>query len=127
MLARMECKTDIIEDPFIAARMGKRDVGKADFQRFFLRKFRPERQRVAITLRVFEDLSFKEIAQIMSCPYDTAKANYRHALLKLREIFEAELNRGGELENWNSLFSTDGDAGWDASQSVALDHQEVEQ
>ncbi len=87
----------------------------------------PERQRVAITLRVFEDLSFKEIAQIMSCPYDTAKANYRHALLKLREIFEAELNRGGELENWNSLFSTDGDAGWDASQSVALDHQEVEQ
>lgn len=28
MLARMECKTDIIEDPFIAARMGKRDVGK---------------------------------------------------------------------------------------------------
>ena len=40
MLARMECKTDIIEDPFIAARMGKRDVGKADFQRFFFRKFR---------------------------------------------------------------------------------------
>lgn len=55
MLARMECKTDIIEDPFIAARMGKRDVGKADFQRFFFRKFRPERQRVACREREIEE------------------------------------------------------------------------
>lgn len=49
----------------------------------------PERQRIALNLRVYEDLSFKEIAQIMECPYDTAKANYRHALLKLRERLEA--------------------------------------
>ena len=48
----------------------------------------PERQRMALSLRVFEDLSFKEIAEIMECPYDTAKANYRHALLKLRERFD---------------------------------------
>jgi RNA polymerase sigma-70 factor (ECF subfamily) len=48
----------------------------------------PERQRVALSLRIYEDLSFKEIAQIMECPYDTAKANYRHALLKLRERIE---------------------------------------
>ena len=48
----------------------------------------PERQRVALSLRIFEDLSFKEIAEIMECPYDTAKANYRHALLKLRERME---------------------------------------
>ena len=50
----------------------------------------PEKQRIALTLRVFEDLSFKEIAAIMECPYDTAKANYRHALLKLRERLEQE-------------------------------------
>lgn len=50
----------------------------------------PEKQRMALSLRVFEDLSFKEIAQIMDCPYDTAKANYRHALLKLRERLEGE-------------------------------------
>ncbi len=48
----------------------------------------PEKQRMALSLRIFEDLSFKEIAQIMDCPYDTAKANYRHALLKLRERLE---------------------------------------
>jgi len=48
----------------------------------------PDRQRTALSLRIFEDLSFKEIAEIMQCPYDTAKANYRHALLKLKERLE---------------------------------------
>ncbi len=48
----------------------------------------PDRQRMALNLRIFEDMSFKEIAQIMECPYDTAKANYRHALLKLKERIE---------------------------------------
>jgi RNA polymerase sigma-70 factor (ECF subfamily) len=48
----------------------------------------PFRQRTALVLRVYEDLSFNEIAEIMECPYDTAKANYRHALMKLKEVFE---------------------------------------
>lgn len=47
----------------------------------------PFKQKTALILRVYEDLSFAEIAQIMQCPYDTAKANYRHALLKLKEVF----------------------------------------
>ena len=56
----------------------------------------PPRQRTALMLRVYEDLSFKEIAEIMQCPYDTAKANYRHALLKLK----TELEENGELKKW---------------------------
>ena len=48
----------------------------------------PTKQKMALNLRIFEDLSFKEIAEIMECPYDTAKANYRHALMKLRHRFE---------------------------------------
>jgi RNA polymerase sigma-70 factor (ECF subfamily) len=48
----------------------------------------PDRQKLALKLRIFEDMSFKEIAQYMSCPYDTAKANYRHALLKLKKKFQ---------------------------------------
>lgn len=57
----------------------------------------PFKQRTALTLRIYEDLSFKEIAEIMECPYDTAKANYRHALLKLRE----ELSGEEDLKNWS--------------------------
>ena len=52
----------------------------------------PHKQKKALFLRIYEDLSFKEIAQIMQCPYDTAKANYRHALMKLRKIFEKDLS-----------------------------------
>ena len=51
----------------------------------------PDRQKTALTLRIFDDLSFKEIAELMSCPYDTAKANYRHALLKLKERLEGNV------------------------------------
>lgn len=49
----------------------------------------PFKQKTALILRVYEDLSFAEIATIMQCPYDTAKANYRHALLKLKEVFSS--------------------------------------
>jgi len=56
----------------------------------------PLKQRTALVLRVYEDLSFKEIAEIMDCPYDTAKANYRHALMKLKETFEQRK----DLKSW---------------------------
>lgn len=48
----------------------------------------PSKQKLALTLRIYEDLSFQEIADIMECPYDTAKANFRHGLMKLRHRFE---------------------------------------
>jgi RNA polymerase sigma-70 factor (ECF subfamily) len=72
-------------DPGAEVGMLKADVRKrinAEIDRL------PERQRMALSLRIFEDMSFKEIAHIMECPYDTAKANYRHGLLKLKERIE---------------------------------------
>ncbi|MEI6079024.1 MAG: sigma-70 family RNA polymerase sigma factor [bacterium] len=45
----------------------------------------PAKQKLALTLRVFDELPFKEIADIMECPYDTAKANFRHAINSLRK------------------------------------------
>ena len=56
----------------------------------------PFKQKTALVLRVYEDMSFAEIAEVMECPYDTAKANYRHALLKLKETFEMR----SELRQW---------------------------
>lgn len=58
----------------------------------------PPKQKLALSLRIFEDMSFAEIAELMSCPYDTAKANYRHALMKLRH----SLGDSQELRNWNT-------------------------
>lgn len=58
----------------------------------------PFKQKTALVLRVYEDMSFSEIAEVMECPYDTAKANYRHALLKLKEVFEDRT----ELKSWSN-------------------------
>ena len=66
----------------------------------------PLKQRTALSLRIFDDLSFAEIADVMKCPYDTAKANYRHALIKLRHSLGSQvemqaflpLNAGDQLE-----------------------------
>lgn len=65
----------------------------------------PDRQRMALSLRIFEDLSFKEIAEIMSCPYDTAKANYRHALMKLKERIEVSEFSEGAHDEGNFVMS----------------------
>ena len=65
----------------------------------------PERQRQALTLRVFDDLSFKEIAEVMACPYDTAKANYRHALLKLKDRLQNNVLLKGWTMGQQQAFS----------------------
>lgn len=64
----------------------------------------PERQKLALKLRIFEDLSFKEIADIMACPYDTAKANYRHALMKLKSNLE-KLHALKDLSDFHNFFN----------------------
>ena len=56
----------------------------------------PFKQKTALVLRIYDDMSFAEIAEVMQCPYDTAKANYRHALIKLKEVFETQ----SELKKW---------------------------
>ncbi len=48
----------------------------------------PDRQKTSLVLRIYDDLSFAEIAEIMQCPYDTAKANYRHGLIKLKDALQ---------------------------------------
>jgi RNA polymerase sigma-70 factor (ECF subfamily) len=46
----------------------------------------PDRQREALVLRVYHDHPFAEIGAIMSCSEGTAKANYHHAVNKLRQV-----------------------------------------
>jgi RNA polymerase sigma-70 factor (ECF subfamily) len=71
----------------------------------------PERQRIALTLRIFEDMGFKEIAEIMDCPYDTAKANYRHALLKLKERVDEMEVFGGAMHDAREDMAVMGELG----------------
>ena len=45
----------------------------------------PPKQRHTMELRFYRDCTFAEIAEIMSCPVGTAKANYHHAITSLRK------------------------------------------
>jgi RNA polymerase sigma-70 factor (ECF subfamily) len=46
----------------------------------------PEKQRLTLLLRVQEGKKFEEIAGIMQCAVGTAKANYHHAVKKLKAM-----------------------------------------
>ncbi len=55
-----------------------------------LEKISPK-QREVFVLRHFEELSYKEIAEITGKSVGTLKANYFHALKKLTELMENEI------------------------------------
>ena len=46
----------------------------------------PEKQRQAVTLRIFEELSFREIGEIIGSSEGAARVNYHHGIRRLREM-----------------------------------------
>jgi RNA polymerase sigma-70 factor (ECF subfamily) len=46
----------------------------------------PPKQKMVLELRVFDDLSFKEVAELADCSENTAKVSFHYAVKKLREI-----------------------------------------
>jgi RNA polymerase sigma-70 factor (ECF subfamily) len=47
----------------------------------------PDRQRAALMMRKYQELQYAEIAEILDCSEDSARANVYQALKKLREQF----------------------------------------
>lgn len=48
----------------------------------------PEKQRLAVQLRVDEGLSFKEVGEIIGSSEGAARVNYHHGIRRLRELME---------------------------------------
>jgi len=46
----------------------------------------PEKQKQAVTLRIFEELSFREIGGIIGSSEGAARVNYHHGIRRLREM-----------------------------------------
>ena len=46
----------------------------------------PESQRLATTLRLYHDMQFDEIGQVLGCPVSTAKSRGQAGLKRLRQI-----------------------------------------
>ena len=45
----------------------------------------PDKQRMAVSLRIFEGLSFREVAELIDSSEGAARVNYHHGIRKLRE------------------------------------------
>ncbi len=46
----------------------------------------PEKQRQAVTLRIFEGMSFKEVGALIGSSEGAARVNYHHGIRRLREM-----------------------------------------
>ena len=46
----------------------------------------PEKQRMAVSLRIYEGLSFREVAAVTGSSEGAARVNYHHGIRKLREL-----------------------------------------
>jgi len=46
----------------------------------------PPKQRMVLELRVFDELPFKEVADLADCTENAAKVNFHHAVKRLREL-----------------------------------------
>jgi RNA polymerase sigma-70 factor (ECF subfamily) len=56
----------------------------------------PPKQQMVVVLRSYQELPFKQIAEIMNSTENAAKVNFAHALKHLREIF---IKQGVRYEN----------------------------
>lgn len=52
----------------------------------------PAKQKETITLRAFDDLSFKEVGAILGLSENAAKVNFHHGVKKIKEIIEKGKN-----------------------------------
>ncbi len=50
----------------------------------------PVEQREVVVLKIYRNMTFKEIAHVTGASQNTAASRYRYALAKLKEILEAE-------------------------------------
>ncbi|MGD9711668.1 MAG: RNA polymerase sigma factor [Thermomicrobiales bacterium] len=48
----------------------------------------PEKQRVALVLRKYQDLDYRQIGEVLKCSDEAARANVYEALRKLRACFQ---------------------------------------
>ena len=46
----------------------------------------PDKQRQAVTLRVFEGMSFKEVGAVIGSTEGAARVNFHHGIRRLREL-----------------------------------------
>lgn len=85
---RHETASEIAEDALTEAHPGpERIAGDQDNAQLRAAIAQlPPKQKLVLELRVFDDLSFREVAELAECSENTAKVNFHYAVKRLRDI-----------------------------------------
>jgi RNA polymerase sigma-70 factor (ECF subfamily) len=89
---RREQPTELAEDALTEANPAPAQLSAGD-DRAQLRaaiEQLPPKQKLVLELRVFDDLSFREVAELADCSENTAKVNFHYAVKRLRDILGAD-------------------------------------
>jgi RNA polymerase sigma-70 factor (ECF subfamily) len=89
---RREQPSEIAEDALTEANPAPAQISAGD-DRARLRgaiEQLPPKQKLVLELRVFDDLSFREVAELAECSENTAKVNFHYAVKRLRDILGAD-------------------------------------
>ena len=89
---RREQPAELAEDALTDDNPAPAQISASD-DRAWLRKAiaqLPPKQKLVLELRVFDDLSFKEVAELADCSENTAKVNFHYAVKRLRDILGAD-------------------------------------
>jgi RNA polymerase sigma-70 factor (ECF subfamily) len=87
-----EQPAEIADDALVAQAVGSARLTEQEDRRRLLAALDalPPKQRLVLELRVFEDLPFKDVADIAECSENAAKVNFHHAVKRLREEMNGE-------------------------------------
>jgi RNA polymerase sigma-70 factor, ECF subfamily len=85
---RREEPSEIAEDALTASNPAPAQLSAGDDRASLRRAIAqlPPKQKLVLELRVFDDLSFREVAELADCSENTAKVNFHYAVKKLRDI-----------------------------------------
>lgn len=89
---RRELPTILAEDALTASNPAPAQIAADDDQARLRRAIEqlPPKQKLVLELRVFDDLSFREVAELADCSENTAKVNFHYAVKRLRDILGAD-------------------------------------
>lgn len=84
--------TDVLPDPAPSADERAAAGDDAEVLRRRVREL-PEMQRAVVTLRAWNGLSYREIAEVLGTTEGSARVSFHHAITRLRAWYESEANR----------------------------------
>jgi RNA polymerase sigma-70 factor, ECF subfamily len=83
-------RTELAEDALVIDAVGASELVTAEERRRLWRALDelPPKQRMVLELRVYDDLSFREVGEVAGCSENAAKVSFHHAVKRLKECLD---------------------------------------